>query len=43
MIELAFLVGLKQQEIAEALAINVRTVERDLSFAKAWLREHLSS
>ncbi|MBT2750227.1 MULTISPECIES: ECF-type sigma factor [unclassified Lysobacter] len=41
-IELAFLVGLKQHEIAEALAVNVRTVERDLSFAKAWLREYLS-
>ena len=42
-VELAFLVGLKQQEIADALAINVRTVERDLRFAKAWLREQLSS
>ncbi|MGH8082125.1 MAG: ECF-type sigma factor [Lysobacter sp.] len=42
-IELAFLVGLKQQEIAEALAINLRTVERDLKFAKAWLREKLAS
>jgi DNA-directed RNA polymerase specialized sigma24 family protein len=41
-IELAFLVGLKQQEIADALAINVRTVERDLRFAKAWLREQLA-
>lgn len=41
-IELAFLVGLKQEEIAEALAINVRTVERDLRFAKAWLREQLA-
>lgn len=41
-IELAFLVGLKQQEIADVLAINVRTVERDLRFAKAWLREQLA-
>ncbi|WP_158549370.1 ECF-type sigma factor [Lysobacter silvisoli] len=41
-LELAYLVGLKQHEIADALAVNVRTVERDLRFAKAWLREELA-
>jgi RNA polymerase sigma factor (TIGR02999 family) len=41
--ELALLVGLNQQEIADTLAISLATVERDLRFAKAWLRERLSS
>jgi RNA polymerase sigma factor (TIGR02999 family) len=40
--ELALLVGLSQQEIAQTLAISLSTVERDLRFAKAWLREQLS-
>jgi RNA polymerase sigma factor (TIGR02999 family) len=42
-VELAFLVGLSQQDIAETLEISLTTVERDLRFAKAWLREHLST
>lgn len=42
-VELAFLVGLSQQEIANTLAISLRTVERELRFAKAWLREYLES
>ncbi|QWF16935.1 ECF-type sigma factor [Lysobacter capsici] len=41
-LELAFLIGLSQQQIAEALSINLRTVERDLRFAKTWLRGQLS-
>jgi RNA polymerase sigma factor (TIGR02999 family) len=40
--ELSLLVGLSQEEIAAALAISLSTVERDLRFAKAWLRERLS-
>jgi len=42
-VEMAFLVGLSQQEIAETLDISLTTVERDLRFAKAWLRDHLSA
>ena len=42
-VELAFLMGLSQQEIAETLDISLTTVERDLRFAKAWLREHIAS
>ncbi|MET4730900.1 RNA polymerase sigma factor (TIGR02999 family) [Lysobacter enzymogenes] len=41
-VELTFLVGLNQQETAETLGVSLTTVERDLRFAKAWLREHLS-
>ncbi len=41
-VELAFLVGLNQQEIAQALDLSLSTVERDLRFAKAWLREQLA-
>ncbi len=40
--ELALLVGLSQQEIADTLAISLSTVERDLRFVKAWLRERMS-
>lgn len=41
-VELALLVGLGQQEIAEALGLSLSTVERDLRFAKAWLRDQLA-
>jgi len=41
-VELTFLVGLNQQEAADVLGVSLTTVERDLRFAKAWLREHLS-
>ena len=40
-VELAFLVGLNQQEIAQALGLSLSTVERDLRFARAWLRDRL--
>lgn len=40
-VELALLIGLPQAEIAEVLAISVPTVERDLRFARAWLRDRL--
>lgn len=42
-VELTFLMGLNQQEIADSLGISLTTVERDLRFAKAWLREHLTA
>ena len=40
-VEMSLLMGLSQQEVAEALEISVPTVERDLRFARAWLRERL--
>lgn len=39
--ELKFFVGLTNQEAAEALAIAVKTVESDWTFAKSWLQKHL--
>ena len=36
-VELRFFVGLTQQEIAEVQKIDVATVKRDWTFAKAWL------
>ncbi|WP_242112953.1 ECF-type sigma factor [Luteimonas aquatica] len=41
-VEMALLLGLEQTEIAEAMAVSLSTVERDLRFARAWLRERLS-
>ena len=35
--------GLTEQEIAEALGITERTVERDWRFARAYLRQVLST
>jgi RNA polymerase sigma factor (TIGR02999 family) len=42
-VELSLLMGLSQQEVAEALEISVPTVERDLRFARAWLRDRLAA
>ena len=42
-VEMSLLMGLSQQEVAEALDISVPTVERDLRFARAWLRERLAA
>ncbi|KAB8174004.1 sigma-70 family RNA polymerase sigma factor [Lysobacter maris] len=41
-IELSFIMGLNQQQIADDLGVSLTTVERDLRYAKAWLRDHLS-
>jgi RNA polymerase sigma factor (TIGR02999 family) len=41
-LELSLLIGLEQREIAETLGISLPTVERDLRFARAWLRERLA-
>lgn len=41
-VELSFFGGMTQQEISFALDISPATVFRDLRFAKAWLRKHLS-
>lgn len=41
-VEMSALLGLQQAEIAAALGVSVPTVERDLRFARAWLRERLA-
>jgi RNA polymerase sigma factor (TIGR02999 family) len=40
-VEMSILLGLEQADIAQALDVSVPTVERDLRFARAWLRERL--
>lgn len=40
-IEMTYLLGLKREEIATALAVSVPTVDRDLRFARAWLQQRL--
>lgn len=40
--ELALIVGLEQTEIAATLGLSLSTVERDLRFARAWLKSRLS-
>ena len=42
-VELSLLMGLSQQEVADALEVSLPTVERDLRFARAWLRERLAA
>ncbi|MBS0583343.1 MAG: RNA polymerase subunit sigma-24 [Proteobacteria bacterium] len=42
-VEMSLLLGLVQDEIAQTLGISVPTVERDLRFARAWLRERLAA
>jgi RNA polymerase sigma factor (TIGR02999 family) len=42
-VELSFLFGLSQQEIADTLGVSLPTVERDLRFARAWLKERLAA
>ena len=40
-VDLAFFGGLKQEEVAQALGVSLSSVERDLRFAKTWLRLQL--
>lgn len=42
-VEMSFLLGLSNDETATALGVSVPTVERDLRFARAWLKERLAS
>jgi RNA polymerase sigma factor (TIGR02999 family) len=42
-IELHYLLGLKRNEIAEVVGVSVATVDRELRFARAWLREQLQA
>lgn len=41
-VEMSLLLGLEQAEVAETLGVSIPTIERDLRFARAWLRERLS-
>ena len=41
-VKLRFFVGLNDQEIAEALELSTRTVERHWAYAKAWLYQRLA-
>ena len=41
-VEMRYFAGLELGDIATALAISLRTAERDWRFARAWLREALS-
>lgn len=41
-VELKFFGGLDREEIAEVLKVSAKTVQRDWSFAKAWLRRNLT-
>jgi RNA polymerase sigma-70 factor, ECF subfamily len=40
-VEMRFFAGLTEEEIAEALDVNVRTVKRDWLMARAWLHQRL--
>jgi len=42
-VELSLLLGMEQTEIAATLEVSVPTIERDLRFARAWLRDRLES
>ncbi|HNR92878.1 MAG TPA: ECF-type sigma factor [Dokdonella sp.] len=42
-VEFHYLLGLKREEIAAVVGVSVPTVDRDLRFAKAWLREQLQA
>jgi RNA polymerase sigma-70 factor, ECF subfamily len=42
-VELKFFGGMERDEIAEVLNVSSKTVSRDWSFAKAWLRRNLTA
>lgn len=42
-VEMRFFCGLKNDEIAEALEVSVKTVKRDWQMAEAWLRRELTN
>jgi RNA polymerase sigma-70 factor (ECF subfamily) len=41
-VEMRFFGGLSEDEIASVLGVNVRTVKRDWTFAKAWLYDQIA-
>jgi RNA polymerase sigma factor (TIGR02999 family) len=42
-VELRYFTGLSERETAEALGVSLATLKRDWKFAKAWLRDQLTS
>ena len=40
-IEMTYFGGFSREDIAQALALSVSSVDRDLRFARAWLRDAL--
>jgi len=42
-VEMTYFGGFSREEIAESLAISVGTVDRDLRFGRAWLKDQLQS
>jgi len=42
LVKMRYFVGLTQTEIAELLGVSTRTVKRQWSYARAWLRSELS-
>ena len=42
-IEMTYLLGLKREEIAAVIGISVPTVDRELRFARAWLKQELNA
>lgn len=40
-VELRYFVGLSNEEVAEVIGVSLKTVKRDWSAAKAWLRKEL--
>jgi RNA polymerase sigma factor (TIGR02999 family) len=42
-VELNYLIGLKREEIADVLEVSVPTIDRELRFARAWLKQRLAA
>lgn len=42
-IELTYLLGLTREEIAEVIGVSVPTIDRELRFARAWLKQQLTA
>lgn len=42
-VQLRYFAGLGVQEIADAIGVNKRQIERDWTFARSWLRRQLST
>jgi RNA polymerase sigma factor (TIGR02999 family) len=42
-VELNYLLGLKREEIAQVIGVSVPTIDRELRFARAWLKQKLAA
>lgn len=42
-VEFHYLLGLKREEIASVIGVSVPTVDRELRFSRAWLKEYLQA